>query len=47
MDDERIDYKKIASELREVLLKYNLSVSDAMRMLDYTKEALLTTVKIK
>jgi hypothetical protein len=44
---ETIDYKKITSELREVLLKYDLSVSDAIRMLEYTKEAILTTVKVK
>lgn len=42
-----IDYKKITSELREVLLKYDLTVSDAIRMLEYTKEAILTTVKVK
>lgn len=44
---ETIDYKKITSELREVLLKYDLTVSDAIRMLEYTKEAILTTVKVK
>lgn len=44
---ETIDYKKITSELREVLLKYDLSVSDAIRMLEYTKETILTTVKVQ
>ena len=42
-----IEYKKIASEIRAVLLKYDLSVSDAIRLLDYAKETLLTTTKIK
>ena len=42
-----IDYKKITSEIRAVLLKYDLSVSDAIRMLDLTKEKILTTTCLK
>ena len=42
-----IDTKKITSELIDVLGKYDLAVSDAIRMLEMTKNKILVTTKIK
>ena len=42
-----INTKKITSELMDVLGKYDLTVADAIMMLEMTKNKILTTTKIK
>lgn len=46
MENKKIDTKRIVTELKEVLVKENLSVSDAIRMLEMTESAILCTTKL-
>lgn len=43
----KIDAKKIAADLIKILKKENLSVSDALRILDITKQNILTATKLR
>lgn len=44
---QRIDTKKITSELLDVLSRYDLAVADAIRMLEMTKNKILVQTKVK
>ncbi len=47
MEKKKIDTKRIVTELKAVLVKENLSVSDAIRMLEMTKNNLLVNTKVQ
>lgn len=47
VEHKKIDTKRIVTELKAVLVKENLSVSDAIRMLEMTESAILCTTKLK
>ena len=43
---QMIDTKKITSELLDVLSRHDLAVADAIRMLEMTKNKILTRTKL-
>lgn len=44
--EKLIDTKKITSELLDVLSRHDLAVADAIRMLEMTKNKILTRTKL-
>lgn len=47
MEDKKIDRKKIAAEIKKILVQENLSVSDAISILKDIKDHLLITSKVQ
>lgn len=47
MEAQKIDKNKIASEIKAILKRESLSISDAIHVLEMTKNNLLTTSKVQ
>ena len=47
MEARKIDKNRIASEIKEILKRENLNISDAIHVLEMTKNNLLNTSRVQ